>query len=222
MIDSESVSKRRRIFGKTAALAILIFALYLFLGAWYPQIKGFFKEGINYFSIFLFVFAILVSGFSVWCVLIAINVYRKVTVDTLRSAMLVLAILAFILCHIIVGYFLGIESYERLFDYWVLPIVSLIITGIFYWLTNKYFTGWLGFNVPVDWNRRRKAAKGFFGMMSLFIWNLLMELGIRLDGSLGFFGPIRSFGMLLIPLGLTVLFYKLSLKIVMFGAPEEE
>lgn len=221
MNHSQDSSKRVRIFGKIIASALLIFSLYFFLGVWIPVIKSYFKEG---FDIFLFVFLIPFSIFAGYCLVVARRLYKGLTKESLRNVCFISSLIIYVISASITVSILEPERSTSKWGMWfaLSEILCMIPAGLFYWLTNKYLMRWLGFDISIDWQRREKAVRNFFGLMAFFIWSFCMLIAHSLEKASDIDSPLWILGTLLLPVILAFIFYRLSLRIAMYGFPKNQ
>ena len=225
MNNSQDPSKRARIFGKVIALALLIFSLYCFWGVWIRVLKGYFKEGFEPFGImFLFVFLIPFSIFAGYCLVVARRSYKGLTKESLRNVCFISSLIVYIMLGAIAASVLEMERSTSKGSMWfsLRNVLCMIPAGLFYWLTNKYLTRWLGFDTSIDWQRRKKAAKHFFGLMAFLIWGTFVDIARGLEETSDIGSPFWAFGILLLPITVVFIFYKLSLRIAMHGCPRNQ
>ena len=223
MNHSQDSSKRVRIFGKIIASALLILSLYCFLGVWIPLIKGYFKEGFESFHI-MFLFVIPASIFAGYCLVVARRLYKNLTKKSLRN---VCFISSLIIYFISLGTTQSILEPERSTPNWgvwfaLSEILCMIPAGLFYWLTNKYLMRWLGFDISIDWQRRERAVRNFFGLMAFFIWSFFMMFAHGLEETYNIDSSLWAFAPLLLPVILAFIFYRLSVRIAMHGYPKKQ
>ena len=184
MNNVQDSSKRVKIFGKVVASALLIFGLYCFLGVWIPILIRRFKEGWEISDImFLFIFPIPFSVFAGYCLVLACRLYKGLTKESLRKVCFISSLIVFVLLLSTVYNVLGLESSTPHRTVWfsLTTILCMIPAGLFYWLTNKYLKRWLGFDASIDWQRREKALRNFFGLMAFFVWYFFEFLVLSLE-----------------------------------------
>lgn len=195
------------------------------LGVWIPVIKNCLKDGFEpSYIIVLFVLLISSSILAGYCLVVARRLRKGLTKESLRNICFIFSLIIYLLSTSIAVHILDIEHSAPEFIAWsvLIEILCMIPAGLFYWLTNKYLTRWLGFDISIDWQRRKKAAKNFFGLMALLIWMFCFMNAHRLKKAYDIDSPLLIFGRLLLPATLAFIFYKLSVRIVMHGCPKEQ
>lgn len=221
MNHSQNSSKRVRVFGKIIASALLIFSLFCFIGVWIPVLKSYFKEGFKPFDIiFLFIFPIPFSVFAGYCLVVARRLYREgLTKELLRNICFIASLIVYVISLLPTVFILNPEYSTPKWNMWfgLSEILCMIPAGLFYWLTNKYLIQWLGFDTSIDWQRRKKAVKNFFGLMAFFFWIFCTGIARNLKN---IDSPLWILGAFLLTIILPFIFYKLSLRIAMHGCPK--
>jgi hypothetical protein len=226
MDHSQDSSKRARIFGKTVALALVILGLLCLLGVWIPVTKHYFKEGVEPFDIiFLFIVPIPVTIFAGYCLVVAGRLCKSLTKESLRNICFISSLIVF---GMLATTAVSILESERSLPKWrmwfpLIELLCMIPAGLFYWLTNKYLTRWLGFDNSIDWQRRKRAVSNFFGLMAFLMFGFFMVFTQSLDETYDLrSSPLFTFGALLLPAILALIFYRLSLRIAMHGCPKNQ
>jgi hypothetical protein len=225
---NQAPSRRAKLFAKIVSVVLLLFASYCFLGVWTALVKGYIENGVGLFDIlFLFIFPIPVSIFSGYCVFVAYKIFREVTAKNLRSIWFIVSVLIYITAASIPFVIYKQYNSGKTLVPWfsLIEILSMIPAGLFYFFAGRYFTKWLGFDVAIDWEKRRTTAKRFFGLMALFIYSALMLYGAKLEEAgiidVEAFPPL-IFGFLFVPPVIVFIFYKLAMRIAMHGCPKNQ
>ena len=225
MNDYHDSSKRVRVFGKGAAPALVVIGLCSLLSVWVPVVTRYSKEGFEAFDIIrLLVFPVPVLVFSGYCLVVAGRLYKGLTKESVQSVCFILSLVVFFVSAPIVLSILRPKRWTSDTSMWSLSMVlCMIAAGLFYRLTNKYLTRWLGFDTSIDWPKRGTAARCYFGLMAFLIYGLLMRSGESLEEACDVDPHGWQFGaLLLLPIMLAFAFYKLSVLIVMYGCPKEQ
>ena len=222
MDRSGDLSKRIRAFGWFAAGSLFILGMFCVGGVLVPVVKGYLNEGTEAFSVF-FLIVVLMSAliFAVYCLVIARALCKGLTKESLRNVCLIFSLTFYLILGSVAVSVLRLERLVPESIIWIelSQILCMIPAGLFYWFSIKYFTRWLGFDTSIDWKKREKAAKRYFGLMALFLWGFLLLLAINLEEAYSFDYLLFpwSIGVLLLPVILTFTFYRLSVRVAMRG-----
>jgi len=197
------------------------------LGVWIPFIRRFFKEGFEPVDIiFILTILIPVAIFACYCLVVAGRLCKGLTKESLRTVCFISSLIVFCILVLQVVSILESEDSSPKWGVWfsLNYILCMIPAGLFYWLTNKYLTRWLGFDTSIDWQRREKAARNFFGLMAFMMFGFIVNFAQSLDETynLSIEQPLFVFGALLLPVILSLIFYRLSVRIAMHGRPRNQ
>jgi len=219
-MDAETKAKRRRVIswilaGLVAAMGLWSLLVFLLEPGW-----RFIAEG-NYWAIFfVLVFPVaLLVWFSCYCLYVAYRIRNAAAPEDLRRVSFICGLVVFWVVSI--GLRRGFTHTHVALLLNLINTVALILAGLAYLLAFKALTRVLGLDAPIDWQRRARAAKRYFGLMAFFVFGLFMSVGVTIHERVENLDVSTPWDFVLLPLGVVVAWsvYRTGVFFAMRGKP---
>jgi len=214
----EKRHKYIEIVNKIAAVLVGALGLYLIVMFLTP-LSRIFSDGEPLSHIFFLIcFAILILFIGGYCIFSAYRIWSKISVENVRRMSFVASVFIY---FILVWMFYSVNESE-LWKHSLGPIL-IVPVGLFYWLSIKYVSKYFGLREPVDWKRREKTVKRYFGLLSFLLFSFLMEVFRHLEERIsGLFEiPWWPFAVLFFSIGPAILVYRLGVRIALHNKPRD-
>lgn len=214
-MDSEIVSRRARIVAKTAAImvgAMGLCTLGLILAIIWQVFQQ--EKGGNIFFFIFLVPGIVLGGY---CLFAAYRMWLNISLENARRISFAGSIAA---GFMFIGPLIYILPRGTVWQGFT-TVAAMSLAGVFFLMLNKSLIRWLGLPYEMDWVRREKSAKRFFGWLAVFLWSACGQIWIevwepRVSNEL--WSPVVIFGSMI----LAFLFYKICVGIALLKKPKAE
>lgn len=146
-----------------------------------PPCQRFFLKGDVWPDILFFLpLMATMLVFGAYCIFVAYRTFSRVSVENVARVSLVAAI---VLAFVVLGLFGRLrtaipEANKQRLAGLVAPLV-IAAGGIVYLICKRFLLKWLELPQTIDWKRREKRAKQFFGLLGFFSFAPLLNLGLE-------------------------------------------
>jgi undecaprenyl pyrophosphate phosphatase UppP len=118
--------------------------------------------------------------FGAYCIFVAYRTFSKVSVENVARLSLVAAI---VLTFVVLALFGRLraavpEANKQRLTGLIAPL-GIAAGGIVYLICKRFLLKWLELPQTIDWKRREKRAKQFFGWLAFFSFAPLLDLGLE-------------------------------------------
>lgn len=212
-MDSEAGIRRAKIAAKVIAGLIGALGIYL-VAIIIPTVRaGLECENLLSYILFLFIFPIPIVALGCYCLFVSYSAWSRISVENVRRISLV----GSLVLVLTLGGILHSAFEEGSIWRHATMALCMVPAGIFYWLTKKILTKWLGLPATIDWKQREKTAKTFFGLLGLFSYQAFLGFFIQLEEVLDHSEGLWwwPFTALVVPLVAAVVIYKVGVHVAL-------
>jgi hypothetical protein len=214
-MEDEKKNKHAEIVNKIAAVLICALGLTLIIVI-FVSLRGIFSDEEPLSHIF-FLFSVAIAlCFSGYCVFVAYRIWSKISVSNVRRMSFVASVFIY---FILVGIFYSVDECEL----WKISLgpILMVPVGLFYWLSIKYISKYLDLQESIDWKRREKTVKRYFGLLSFFLFSCFFHICINLEQRTPDLDKAawRPFAVLFFSVVPAILVYRLGVRIALRNKP---
>ena len=211
---SKATTTRTEAVGKVLAIIVGSFGLYLIGGSLMPLWHMIQRD--DSFSVYFVVFTTLMAILGGYCIYCAVRAWWNISASIVRGICLITAIFV---CSVPIGILEKLNKSQGFAWTQIMLPLTVIAGGIFYWLCSKWLIRQLALPEAINFSRREKMVKHFFGFLAVLLlgafYNVIMVLTSKNQGDISAFAVrwlgIAMFGLLL----LALVFYKVAVRIVL-------
>ncbi len=220
----EELTRRAKIFCKISGIIIgLLSFFWLLIPLLSISIDIF--QGNPLFSLF-FIFIFL--GLAALLIFVAYKAIFTPSIESVQNIVFILALGIFF--GMMSGYFYIAEIFFEMdiavYHHFGIELIAMLIAGGFYYVLLKYTYRWLNLTVSIDWKRREKIAKRFWGLFAFFLYGFLMDLFINIASKKEGFEHVPKYWpigvIFLVPVILAIVVYKIAVSISLRGRPKND
>ncbi|MHC4155089.1 MAG: hypothetical protein ACYST6_09230 [Planctomycetota bacterium] len=214
---------------KVRILAILpaAFGAYILATTLAAYWRFFLKGDIWPNILFFLPFMATMLIFGGYCIFVAYRTWSKVSVENIARVSLVAAIvLTFVVLGLLLGNLRAVmpEANKQKVGSLAGPLV-IAAAGILYLICKRFLLKWLELPQTIDWKRREKTAKQFFGWLAFFsfmpIFNLGLEFVPKQTEYEPFHEPLWALPTMVAAIMIAFAIYKVGVKVALRNRPTD-